>query len=95
VNNSGRVKPQTPAHSSCVEKEIKSIRIRTCDTRSDVKKYIHNIRSYQPILLKDIDIILRLSDNEKIQVIMELNKVVQHLLSLMILEPDMLRETSK
>jgi hypothetical protein len=69
----------------------KSVRIssRRRDTMPVFQTYIHDIRSYESILPKNIDVIRQFSENEKVDMIMELNKIVQYLLSLIDVDRDM------
>ena len=69
------------------EKSIR--RTRSRDTLTVFQTYIHDIRSYEPILQRNIDDIRQFSENEKIVIIMELNKMVQYLLTFIDLNRDM------
>ena len=67
----------------------KSIRIsRAKDKMTVFQTYIHDIRSYEPILPRNIDIIRQFSEQEKIEMIMELNRIVQYLLPLIDVDRD-------
>ena len=61
------------------EKSIR--RTRSRDKMTMFQTYIHDIRSYEPILPRNIDVIREFSENEKIEMIMELNRIVQYLLT--------------
>ena len=70
-------------------KQRKSIRIsRAKDKMTVFQTYIHDIRSYEPILPRNIDIIRQFSEQEKIEMIMELNRIVQYLLPLIDVDRD-------
>ena len=75
------------------EKSIR--RIRTRDKMTVFQTYIHDIRSYNPILPINIDDIREFSENEKIEMIMELNRIVQYLLPLIDVDRDVENATTK
>ena len=68
------------------EKSIRILRAR--DKMTLFQTYIHDIRSYEPILPRNIDVIRQFSEQEKIEMIMELNRIVQYLLPLIDVDRD-------